>query len=303
MLGGSVPYSSSRSRNSTCPADNCNDHTSAPPGIHVNRRADVDSRKAGLGFDAGGVDVAVGGGAAVELASAGTGCSVPHPAGLRQGMPPVLERRFAPQTFSRPGAWNVKDPTVPACDTVIGSLAAGANATVTCTATITVDTTNVAAATGTDPLGNPVSKNATANVTVTPITIAGVAVTTLRIDKRGPTNAKAGQVITYRIKITNAGTVTATNVAMRDLLPGGMALAAKPAGVRLVKGVVTFTVGDLAPGASRTILLKVRIDRTASGLRNNVAIASATNAPPVRDNARTRIARAVGRVRVPVVTG
>ena len=200
----------------------------------------------------------------------------------------------------------VRDPAVPACDTVIGSLAAGATATVTCTTAITADTINVATATGKDPLGNPLTKDATAKVTVTPITvvqIAGTPQTTLRIDKRGPSTAKAGQVITYRIKITNTGTITAQNVVMRDRLPSGMALAAKSAGVRLVKGVVTFTAGDLAPGASKTILLRVRIDRTAAGTRNNVATASASNAPQVRDNARTRIIRLTGQTRIPIVTG
>jgi uncharacterized repeat protein (TIGR01451 family) len=197
----------------------------------------------------------------------------------------------------------LKDPSVPACDKVIGDLAAGATVTVTCTATITANTTNVATATGTDPLGNPLTKDATAKVDVVVITIAGATQTTLRIDKRGPVNAKAGQVITYRIKITNTGTIDAQNVVMRDKLPGGMALAAKPVGVQLIKGAVVFSVGNLAPGASKTILLKVRIDRTAAGTRNNVATASASNALQVRDNARTRIAKIVARVRIPIVTG
>ena len=197
----------------------------------------------------------------------------------------------------------LKDPTVSTCNKPIGDLAVGASVTVTCIAAITVDTVNVATATGTDPLGNPLTKDATAKVTVVAITIAGTPQTTLRIDKRGPASAKAGQVIVYRIKITNIGTATALNAVMRDRLPNGMALAVKSAGVSLVKGTVTVSVGDLAPGASKTILLKVRIDRTARGTRTNVATASASNAPQVRDDARTRIQRVAGRVRVPVVTG
>ena len=197
----------------------------------------------------------------------------------------------------------VKDPLAPACDKVIDDLAAGATATITCTSTITVDTINVATATGTDPLGNPLTKDATAKVSVVQVTITGATETTLGIDKRGPAKAKAGQVITYSIKITNTGTITARNVVMRDRLPNGMALAAKPAGVQLLKGAIVFTVGDLAPGASKTILLKVRIDRTASGTRNNVATASAANALQVLDNARTKIARIVAKTRLPIVTG
>jgi uncharacterized repeat protein (TIGR01451 family) len=197
----------------------------------------------------------------------------------------------------------VKDPTVPACDTVIGTLAAGATTTVTCIATINADTTNVATVTGTDPLGNPVTKDATAKVTVGQIVIIGASQTTLKIDKRGPTTAKGGQVISYRIKITNTGTVTANSVVMRDRLPAGMALASKAGGVQLVKGSAVVNVGDLAPGASKTIVLKVRIDRTAAGTRTNVATASAANALQVRDSARTKIVRVAGGARIPIVTG
>ena len=135
------------------------------------------------------------------------------------------------------------------------------------------------------------------------ITISGVSQTTLRIDKRGPAIAKAGQVITYRIKISNTGTIVAENVIMRDRLPNGIALAAKPAGIQLVNGVITVSVGDLGPGASKTLVFKARIDRTATGARTNVATASASNASQVRDLARTKIVTIAGQIRIPVVTG
>lgn len=207
----------------------------------------------------------------------------------------------------------LKDPKVPACDKAIGDLAVGAAVTVTCVAAIPADTVNVATVTGTDPLGNPVTKDATARVTVTPpvvtppvtppVVVVGTNQTTLRIDKRGPATAKAGQVITYRVKVTNTGSVTAQNVVIRDRVPTSMALASKTAGFQLVKGVVVVTVGELAPGASKTYLLRFRIDRPASGNRTNVAIATASNATQVSDSARTRIIRIAGGIRVPVVTG
>ena len=201
----------------------------------------------------------------------------------------------------------VKDPTVPACDKVIGDLAVGATVTVTCTATVTANNTNVAIATATDPVGNPgtqITRQATAAVTAVPkIDIAGASQTTLGIDKRGPATAKAGQSISYRIKNTNTGTIAAQNVVVRDRLPTSMALAAKPAGVQLVNGFVIATVGTLDPGASKSIVLKVRIDRTATGARTNVATAIATNAAQVRDSARIRIVKIGGRVRIPIVTG
>ena len=198
----------------------------------------------------------------------------------------------------------LSDPLAPGCSKPIGSLASGATTSVTCTQVITATITNVATVTGTDPLLNNLTRTAQAKVTVVPaIVISGTSQTTMRIDKRGPATAKAGQVITYRIKITNTGTVAAENVVMRDPLPNGMALAAKSEAVQLVKGVVTVTVGTLQPGASKTLLIKVRIDRTASGKRNNVATASASNATTVRDNARIKIIKIAGQVNIPKVTG
>jgi uncharacterized repeat protein (TIGR01451 family) len=218
----------------------------------------------------------------------------------------------------------VADAIAPSCAATIGNLAVGAFSEYTCTATITQNTTNTATVSAKDPQGAdvpPSSASATVTVTVPPITvtppppvtviptvppgidIAGASRTTLRIDKRGPATAKAGQVITYRIKITNTGTIAAQNVIMRDRLPGGLALAAKPAGIQIVKGVVTVTVGDLGPGASKTLLLKTRIDRTAAGARTNVATASASNAQQVRDSARTKIITIAGQIRIPIVTG
>lgn len=197
----------------------------------------------------------------------------------------------------------VADPTTPACDKTIGELAAGASTSYTCIATINVTTTNVATVTGTDPLGNPLTKSDDAKVTVTPIVVIGVQTTTLAIDKRGPAKAKAGQIISYTIKVTNTGTVTADNVIMRDRIPASMSLAVKTPGVKLVKGQIEVQVGNLAPGASKTITVKFRVDRRAAGFRTNTAIASASNAPTVRDSARTRVIRIVRPVVVPRVTG
>ena len=60
----------------------------------------------------------------------------------------------------------VSDPEVPACDRPVGTLAAGASTTYTCTSTATADLTNVATATGTASGGNALSASATASVDV-----------------------------------------------------------------------------------------------------------------------------------------
>ena len=198
----------------------------------------------------------------------------------------------------------VADPVAPACTLVIGELAPGASTSVSCSSTLTADTTNTATVTGTDQLGKTVTKSAAASVKVTPgAAIIGAQQTRLTIDKRGPSTAKSGAVVTYLVKITNTGTVTADNVVMRDKVPTSMALAKRPAGVQLVKGFVVIRAGTLAPGASKTLRLQFRINRLASGLRTNTASASASNAATVRDSARTRIIRVSGRIVVPSVTG
>ena len=196
----------------------------------------------------------------------------------------------------------VSDQITPACNRNIGPMAAGAVVSYTCSATITQTITNVAIVTGTDELGGPVTGQSSATVTADP-GIIGETQTTLRIDKRGPATAKSGAVITYTIKVTNTGTVTATNVVIRDKVPTSMSLAKKTPGVTLVKGQVVINIGDLAPGASKTVKVKFRIDRSASGTRTNTATASATNARTVKDSAKTRIVQVGGRIIIPGVTG
>lgn len=126
----------------------------------------------------------------------------------------------------------------------------------------------------------------------------------LRLVKRGPAAASAGQVITFTIKVTNiSATVAATSVTLSDILPAGYSLARRPAGAELKKGTITWTIGDLAPGASTTVRLQVRVDRNAAGSRCNNATASAGNAATVRARACARIARIAGVIRIPIVTG
>ena len=198
---------------------------------------------------------------------------------------------------------SVSDPSTPACDHVIGQLAAGASTSYTCTATINADTTNVAIASGTDPLGNTLTKSANTSVTVTTGGVIGGQQTTLSIDKRGPSTAQSGAVIAYTIKIKNTGAVTAENVVMRDKIPTSLSLVKRPAGVQLSKGVIVVKIGTLAPGASKTIKLQFRIDRRASGVQTNTASASASNARTVRDSAKTRIVLVGGSLVIPGVTG
>lgn len=126
---------------------------------------------------------------------------------------------------------------------------------------------------------------------------------TLRIVKNGPVTAVAGQVVTYRIKLTNTSAVAVTGVVLRDILPPGLSVLKVPKGATLKKGVVTWSVGALAPGAAKTVALRVRIDRGASGTRCNRASATGVDVTLVKAAACTAIRAVAGAVRLPPVTG
>jgi uncharacterized repeat protein (TIGR01451 family) len=124
----------------------------------------------------------------------------------------------------------------------------------------------------------------------------------LRVDKTGPRAATAGQLVTYTIKVRNRSKVTATNVVVRDILPSGFTVAGKVKGAAFRAGKLTWNVGTLAAGKSKTFRVKVRIDRSIGGRRCNVATAGARGVATVRDTACTRIAAVAGAVE-PAVTG
>ena len=99
----------------------------------------------------------------------------------------------------------------------------------------------------------------------------------LAIEKTGPAEAQLGQDVAYSIVVKNIGNAVAKGVVVTDKVPAGLG------GVR----EVPFTVGDLAPGASKTI--PITLKAAERGKFCNVAIASAANAPSVQDDACTEI--------------
>lgn len=124
----------------------------------------------------------------------------------------------------------------------------------------------------------------------------------LAVTKSGPAGATAGQLVTYTIRVRNTSKLAARGVSLRDALPGGMTLASPARGARLRSGAVVWSIGTLAPGASRTVTVKVRIDRSVGGRRCNTAVATASNAGTARGIACTRIRAVAGAVE-PAVTG
>lgn len=124
------------------------------------------------------------------------------------------------------------------------------------------------------------------------------------IDKRGPATALRGQVFTYVIVVRNNSTFAARNVEVTDLVPANLTLVAIPAGATIRNGVVTWSLGTLAPGASRTLRMRVRVNANTTATRLvNTATVTATGLPPRRDTVTTRLRNPPPTRRIGGVTG
>ena len=137
----------------------------------------------------------------------------------------------------------------------LASMAPGATITYTCTlANVTASFTNIAIATGTPPLGPPVSAQDTAAVTaVAPATHPAI---TIVKNPKSQTVTRGGTA-NFTITVTNTGDVALTNVTVSDPLSPNC----------------NRTIGTLAPGAS-TSYTCTRANVTANF--TNVAVASGT---------------------------
>jgi len=153
--------------------------------------------------------------------------------------------------------------------------------------------------------GDTNSENNSASVTVTVAggaCIAGPLPTKLRIVKTGPANAKHGRNVGYRLTVTNIGTVASFNTIISDAIPKGMTLAVLPKGATLSGGVVTWKIGTLQPGQTRSVVVMLRSSGTRTLRRCNIGAVRGDNAPRVTDPACTRFTRVAG-TNVPGVTG
>lgn len=107
----------------------------------------------------------------------------------------------------------VSDPAVPGCDRYVGALESTEEVTYTCSTVLTDSLINVAEATGTDPLGNPVSDSDDEPVVV--------IFPEIEIVKSAPATAPAGSAVPFEFAVTNIGDVDLTDVTVTDpLFPG-----------------------------------------------------------------------------------
>ncbi|KAF0170394.1 MAG: hypothetical protein FD161_4641 [Limisphaerales bacterium] len=100
------------------------------------------------------------------------------------------------------------------------------------------------------------------------------------LTKTGPATATLGADIAYTITVSNPGSAIARGVVVTDKIPEGLAHASG-------QSALTFNVGDLAPGQSRT--LPVVLKGTKRGRHCNTASAASANAGTANAEACTTI--------------
>lgn len=161
----------------------------------------------------------------------------------------------------------------------VGSLAFNAHATMAIAARVTAsgtidNTVSLASLLQTD--SNAANNTATATIQVT--TAADLAVT----KTPSTTRPDVGSNVTYTITATNNGPDDATGVTVSDPLPTGLifASATPPAGTSYDSG--TWTIGNLANGASVSMPLVATVD--VAGPITNTATISGTKFDPVSGN-------------------
>ncbi|HYG73085.1 MAG TPA: hypothetical protein VEC15_12485 [Actinomycetota bacterium] len=100
----------------------------------------------------------------------------------------------------------------------------------------------------------------------------------------------AGERITYTITVSNAGPGPAEDVVVTDAVPAATTVADILDGGSESGGVITWTLGTLAAGASATVRLVVGVDANHDGDVTNVAsVASSTTDPDPSDDSATAV--------------
>ena len=102
----------------------------------------------------------------------------------------------------------------------------------------------------------------------------------LAITKSGPSSAVINEAVSYNITVSNPGNMTANNVVVTDTIPAGLRHSSG-------QSTMSWTVGDLAPGASRTF--PIVLTAAKGGKHCNQAVATSSNAGKVEAEACTTV--------------
>ena len=156
-------------------------------------------------------------------------------------------------------------------DWTVGNLADAATGTLTLIATVdvTTPTTNSASATSATFDHVPANNTDTAAVDVPDADL----VITKSVDDPAPA---INGTVTYLVTVTNSGPDTATAVAVTDVVPGGLTvLSATPSTGAYTVGTGAWTVGNMANGASQTLVIVARVTSHLA-IVNTASVSSTT---------------------------
>ncbi|MBC8535831.1 DUF7507 domain-containing protein [Feifania hominis] len=114
-----------------------------------------------------------------------------------------------------------------------------------------------------------------------------LSVADLSVVKTGsPNPVSAGGQIVYTLALANAGPAEAENVVLSDALPQGLSAAevSLDGGVSWLPWSGTLSVGSLAAGEARTVLIRAAVGSDVTGTLQNTAVISSDTPDPNPDN-------------------
>jgi uncharacterized repeat protein (TIGR01451 family) len=120
----------------------------------------------------------------------------------------------------------------------------------------------------------------TSNVAVTTVIHAQLALGKTLL---GPATARIGETVSYTLVAANhSATMPAHAVTLADTLPAGLEFVSASPAASVSGTVVSWTIGDLAPGDSVSVALTVRVsDQVRDTVSvSNVAVVASANAAP-----------------------
>ena len=119
----------------------------------------------------------------------------------------------------------------------------------------------------------------TTNEIVNNIGTGGPGYSNVMASKRANVStASAGSLITYYIDVTNRGSYTVNSVEVRDTVPYGTTYQSSTPYGNNNNGVVTWQIGSLLPGETKTVTMTVRVNNgITSGTINNYATVTSSD--------------------------
>ena len=166
----------------------------------------------------------------------------------------------------------------------IGTLAAGDSRTILIRGMVSTSATgiirNTASVTSTTEDPNPSNNTSTVDVLVQES--ADISV----IKTARPNLVMAGEIIVYTIEVSNAGPSDAQNVILQDNISTTIARAEFSAdeGATWSPWTGSYNIGTLAAGASRIIIIRGIVSKTATGTITNTAEVTSTTPDPNPNN-------------------